>query len=93
MSVALVLHQESWGRLVNPHSNPQQLQRTLLPAARWGEGLPETHILQLQREHFSNNWEESPSPWGFRKRSLKWPSKESAGRTAAPAPIAAESSH
>ena len=37
-SVALVLHQGSCGRPINPYYNPQWLQRALLPAARQGEG-------------------------------------------------------
>ena len=39
--MALVPHQGSHGKPIIPHSDPQQLQRALLPVARWGEGLPE----------------------------------------------------
>ena len=75
MSVALVSHQGSWGSPINPYSNPQWLQRALLPAASQGKGLPEIQVLQLQREPFSNNQKESPHPWGFEERLLEWPSK------------------
>ena len=61
MPVALIPHQGSWGRPTGPHSNLQQLQRALLPAATQGQGPAEVQILRLQREAFSNSEEAVPT--------------------------------
>lgn len=76
---------------------PKRLQTALQPAARWGWGRDrQKYMFCRYRESVSNSLGETspppPDPWGFRERSLEWPSKGSDGRMVALAPTASESS-